>query len=98
MMHQGREVRLCCAGCIKPFESDPGKYFAKIDEKIVADQLAIYPLETCPVSQQPLGAMGKPVNFVHNNRLVRFCCNGCVGPWDRKSDDEKAEYIASLNK
>ncbi len=29
--HEGREVRLCCKGCLKKFQEDPEKYLAKLD-------------------------------------------------------------------
>ncbi|MHC4414982.1 MAG: hypothetical protein ACYS0G_06845 [Planctomycetota bacterium] len=78
MMHEGREVRLCCKGCIRGFEKGAADYLEKIDRAIIAQQLPYYPMTTCPVSKEPLGAMGEPVNYVHNNRLVRFCCKGCL--------------------
>ncbi len=28
--HEGREVRFCCKGCVKPFEEDPGEYLANV--------------------------------------------------------------------
>jgi hypothetical protein len=31
--------------------------------------------------------MGKPVDFVYGNRLVRFCCAGCI---DAFNDDPTA--------
>jgi YHS domain-containing protein len=93
MMHEGREVRLCCKGCIRKFEADAEKYFEKIDEAIVKDQLPHYPLTTCPVSQEALGSMGEPVNLVYNNRLVRFCCKGCV----RQFKKAPADYLAELD-
>jgi len=78
MMHEGREVRFCSTACIGKFEADPAGYFAKIDKQIVEQQRATYPMSTCPVSGEDLGSMGGPVDYVYNNRLVRFCCNGCV--------------------
>jgi YHS domain-containing protein len=30
--HEGREVRLCCKGCLKDFKKDPAKYLKKLDE------------------------------------------------------------------
>ncbi len=78
MMHEGREVRFCSTACIGKFEADPAGYFARIDEKIIEQQIATYPMTTCPVSNESLGSMGEPVDYVYNNRLVRFCCNGCV--------------------
>ncbi len=29
--YEGREVQLCCADCVEPFNSDPAKYMAKLD-------------------------------------------------------------------
>ena len=31
--HEGREVKLCCAGCRKRFAKDPAKYIKKLDEQ-----------------------------------------------------------------
>ena len=78
MMHEGREVRFCSNACISKFEADPAGYFAEIDKQIIEQQRATYPMTTCPVSKEALGSMGGPVDYVYNNRLVRFCCNGCV--------------------
>jgi len=74
----GREVRFCCGGCIATFEADPATYWARIDKQIVKTQMPFYPLATCPVSGETLGEMGAPVDYVYHNRLVRFCCKGCV--------------------
>jgi hypothetical protein len=30
-MHEGREVRFCCKGCIAKFQADPQTYLARID-------------------------------------------------------------------
>ncbi len=78
MMHKGREVRFCSTECIGTFDADPAKYLDRIDEQIITQQLPAYPLTTCPVSLEPLDSMGDPVDYVYNNRLVRFCCKGCL--------------------
>jgi hypothetical protein len=31
-VYQGREIKLCCKGCLKDFNADPKKYLKKIDE------------------------------------------------------------------
>ncbi len=31
--YQGTEVRFCCNGCVKKFNTDPAKYLAKIGKK-----------------------------------------------------------------
>lgn len=77
--HNGREIRFCCSGCVAKFEKEAATYLEKIDEDMIEQQLAFYPVETCPVNGEKLGSMGDPINYVHNNRLVRFCCKGCFG-------------------
>lgn len=32
LKHEGREVRLCCPGCVDKFKADPAKYLKKLDE------------------------------------------------------------------
>jgi hypothetical protein len=79
--YDGREVRLCCSGCIKQFEADKAGFMKKIDDQIIAQQLPHYPLKNCVVMpDDSLSEEGaeKPVNLVYQNRLVRFCCEGCV--------------------
>ena len=81
--YEGRELRFCSEQCVKVFKRQPAKVLAAVDKRIVEQQLPYYPMTTCPISQEPLTAMGEPVNYVYNNRLVRFCCNGCVRGFKR---------------
>lgn len=69
-VYDNREVRFCCAGCIEEFEGDKAKYWGEIDKKVVEQQLMHYPIDTCIVTGEELGA--DAVNHVHNNRLVRL--------------------------
>ncbi|MHC5024769.1 MAG: hypothetical protein ACYTGG_12840, partial [Planctomycetota bacterium] len=93
--YDGREVRFCCKACVPAFEADMKAGFAKIDEAIVKQQKKSYPLETCLVmDNEPLeGEDGTPFDYVHNNRLVRFCCKRCA----RKFRDDPATYLAKLD-
>jgi YHS domain-containing protein len=91
---KGREVRFCCKGCAGKFEANPANYFKGIDAALVRQQLPYYPLDTCLVTGEKLGAMGDPVNTIYKNRLVRFCCAGCVAKFEK----EPAKYIAALDK
>ncbi|MCW5547961.1 MAG: hypothetical protein KIT44_03275 [Opitutaceae bacterium] len=57
----------------------------------VPQDVAAYPLDTCVVSGKKLGSMGKPYDYVHRqegqpDRLVRFCCRGCVGAFKKDPD------------
>jgi YHS domain-containing protein len=95
--YEGREIRFCCAGCIKAFEKEPDKYIAKIDEARKAQAAANapkpYPLDTCIVSGVKLGSMGDPIGLVYEGQEVKFCCAGCIPQF--KSDPEK--YMEKLH-
>lgn len=96
-IYNGREVRFCCEGCIPEFEKDVAAGFAKVDEKIIAQQEPFYPLTHCVVKpEDPLdieGAHDISARYVWNNRFVRFCCEGCVA----KFEAEPEKYIAALD-
>lgn len=76
-IHANRLVRLADADAAKAFAADPARHLKALDARIIADQLAAYPLEKCPIGG-PLGSMGEPVNMVIMNRLVRLCCASCI--------------------
>jgi YHS domain-containing protein len=58
-----------------------------------ADKSPAYPLETCLVSGEKLGEMGKPFVYQHEGREVRFCCKNCLK--DFKKDP--AKYLKKLD-
>lgn len=89
----GREVRFCCAGCVKTFEADKAGYLAKIDAKVKREQSRMYPTVMCVLSGEHLTDRGPIVDYVHNNRLVRFCCRGCVRGFRR----DPAKTLAALD-
>ena len=33
-VHEGREIKLCCAGCLNAFHKDPAKFIAKLDRAV----------------------------------------------------------------
>jgi len=80
LVHEGRLVRLCCKGCIKEFKKDPAATVKAIDEAVIKAQGPTYPLKTCVISGEALGApeMGAPLDVVQGTRLVRLCCKGCL--------------------
>ncbi len=84
--HEGRTVYFCCAGCVGRFESNPEEMLTKLDREIVKHQKKTYPLEVCVVSNEKLGSHGAVVNIVHENRLVRLCCQGCLADFERTPD------------
>ena len=93
-LHLGREIRFCCKSCIPKFKKSPAQYLAKLDALIIKDQTGHYPATTCLVSGEKLGGMGEPFAYVHNNRLVKFCCDGCLPKFLK----EPQKYLAELDK
>ncbi len=66
---------------------------AQDNAAVVQAQLPTYPLQTCVVSGDKLGGMGNPVDYVHEGRLVRFCCSGCIATF--KKDPSK--YLKKID-
>ncbi len=67
---------------------------AATDAQIIAVQMPSYPLDTCVVSGEALaGGDMTPIDVVHDGRLVRLCCKGCLK--DLKKDP--ASYLAKVD-
>ena len=68
---------LCCQGCVQEVEADPEKFF---DETLTytrpaeSDAAAIAAQKTCPISGEPLDAMGSPIKASLGDRSVFLCC------------------------
>ncbi|HVS09321.1 MAG TPA: hypothetical protein VMS76_05545 [Planctomycetota bacterium] len=94
-----RLVRFCCKGCIKGLNKDPKKVLAQIDEALIAQQKASYPLSTCVISGEDLDAEGgAPVDFLYGVRLVRFCCKQCIGEFKKDPDAHLSKLDAARAK
>lgn len=93
---EGREIRFCCNDCIAEYKADPAKFTKAIDDKMIKDQLAYYPLTTCIISGEALENEGEhaAVNRIYKNRLVRFCCESCIKDFEK----DPAAGIAKLDK
>lgn len=91
MVHEGRLVRLCCKSCAKEFKAKPAETLKAIDEAVVKAQKASYPLKTCAVSGEELGA--DAVDFVSGTRLVRLCCKDCIKGFQK----EPAKFMATID-
>lgn len=93
---EGREVRLCCKGCIKKVKAEPAKYAKAVDEQIIAAQKPYYPGTVCLVSGESLLDEGEDVGVdtVVKNRLFRVCCKKCAA----KVKADPAKYFAKLDK
>lgn len=96
----GREVKLCCEGCVKSYEDGPEEFNAEIDAAIAEAQKASYPLETCLISGEVIGESDAmvPVDHVVGNRLYRLCCASCVKALEKDLPKYRAEVIAAATK
>lgn len=94
VVHNNRLARFCCKSCVKEFGADPEKFLKKLDAAAIEQQKEHYPLKVCLVSGDALGGdMGEPIDMVYGNRLVRFCCKGCIADF-RKTP---ATYLEKLD-
>lgn len=94
VIYQGRSLHFANKANAETFNKHPGKYLAKVDAKIIEQQKASYPMTTCVTSGEKFGGdMGEPIDMVYGNRLVRFCCSGCIA--DFKKDP--AKYLAKID-
>lgn len=91
MVLDGREVRFCCAGCPGRFTSSPDSYWGAVDERMIADQMKRYPLDTDVVSGKPLASSA--IDVIVNNRLVRFADKDSRATFDK----DPATYLAKLD-
>lgn len=94
VVHEGRLVRFCCGMCTKQFDKDPAAAIAKLDMAAISAQKPFYPIETCVISDEALGSMGDPIEEIHEGRLVRMCCSGCVKSFKK----DPAKYFATIDR
>lgn len=94
IVYNNRLVEFCCADCEEKFKADPDTYLSKLDEAVKAKQEASYPLKECIVSGEELGSMGEPKEMIVANRLVKFCCGGCI----KKFEANPSAYLSKLDK
>ena len=78
VIHNNRLVRFSSQMSAQKFLKDSDAFIAKLDEAVIAKQVESYPLDVCVISGEELTAMGEPIQLVAANRLVQFCCAGCV--------------------
>lgn len=91
--YEGRELRFADKAALETFKKDPAPYIKKTDEAIIKQQTPLYPLDTCIESGEKLGGMGEAIDYVYKNRLVRFCCKGCIAKFEK----DPATYLAKLD-
>jgi YHS domain-containing protein len=64
------------------------------DEKKPADDKKVkpYKLETCIVSDEKLGEMGKPFVMEYKGQEIKLCCKNCQKDFDK----EPAKYMKKM--
>jgi YHS domain-containing protein len=67
----------------------PSIFAAETSKK---EEVKPYKPDTCIVSDEKLGEMGKPYVFVHEGREIKLCCKSCL----KKFDKEPAKYLKKL--
>ena len=53
-----------------------------------------YPLSTCVVSGEELGAHGDPYVHEHNGNIVKFCCKPCLDDFN----EDPVKFLAKLER
>jgi len=79
-----RYVKMCCKDCIKEAKKDSAAFLKKLDAQLIPVLVKTYPRQTCPVSGEPLGEMGPPIDMMYGHRLVRLCCKSCVKKFKKR--------------
>jgi hypothetical protein len=96
--HEGREVRLCCKGCLKDFKAESEKYMAVLNAAVINQQKPSYPLQICIVHLDDL----KPeetVDYVATNGvLFRLGCQPCVQELEANLEKYTKELERSRSK
>ena len=72
----GQEYQLCCKGCLDEFNKDSAKFAKKVAD--AQKNAKPYPLNTCVVTGEKLGEMGKPYAFVYDGQEYKLCCASCL--------------------
>ena len=86
----GRTFRTCCTECQRTIEQDAELWSRQVDAVNIKEQLVSYPMTTCVVSGRELGT--NSVTGMHEDTLVRFCCNGCKETFT----NDPVPYLARL--
>ena len=93
-----QQVYVCCAGCVGAVKANADKYLAarptvEVVAAALADAALISKQVRCPVMDEPLGSMGKPIKGSGREHAnVFLCCKGCI----KKVQAEPEKYLAIL--
>ncbi len=89
-VQDGQTIKLCCKDCEKAFKKDSAKFMKKVEE--ANKKVKPYPLKTCAVSGEKLGAMGEEYVIVSAGQEVKLCCKGC----EKEFRKDTAKYLKQI--
>lgn len=61
-----------------------------------ADAAKPYALETCVISGEKIGDMGKPTVVTYEGQEIKLCCAGCKKAFDKDPAAVVAKYNAAV--
>ena len=80
----------------KHADHDHGDHKAEAGKEHAAEPakpgVKAYPLDTCIVSGEKLGEMGKPVVFEYKGQEIKLCCKSCR----KKFDKDPAKFLKQM--
>ena len=93
LVHEGREIRLCCADCAATFRADPAPHLARLDQAIIEAQRP-FASAACAVKRDA-GAAGVDAmsELVVGNRLIPVCSAECR----ERAESAPAEVLRELD-
>ena len=85
-------VALIAFAAIPSVKAEEGQRPQNAAEEPSKPKVKPYTLDTCIVSDDKLGEMGKPVVFTYKDQEIKLCCKAC-----RKDlDKDPAKYLKKL--
>lgn len=61
-----------------------------------ADAVKPYALDTCLISGEKIGEMGKPVVFIYEGQEMKMCCGSCKKTFDKDPAAVMKKYNAAV--
>lgn len=94
VIFKNRLVRVKDEAAAERLRANPRRLLEELDKAVIRAQKDRYPLETCAVLENSkLGSMGDPVQRIVANRLVQFCCAGCLPKFEK----DPMAYLGRIN-
>lgn len=90
----GHLVRTCCPKCADAIAKEPATYRAKVVDAVVLAQKPSYPLRSCPVTGETLGA--DAYDHVVGTRLVRLKDQATVAAFEKEHAKAMAKVDEAL--